>query len=281
MQQNEHLELGRINTLNVNRHTPHGIFLEALDEKDVLLPQKYVTEEMQDETLVDVFLYTDSEDRLIATTETPVAMLDEFGFFEVVDTTKFGAFVNWGLLKDLLVPRQLQKEPFVVGEKKFLRVVYDEKTHRLVGTQKITKYLQKAPKSLRKNQEVKILLIRKTPLGFAVIVDDNYEGMIFQNEIFEKVAIGDTKTAYIKNVRSDGNLDISLQAIGGTRVKSADEKILALLEENSGVLPYNYKSDAELIKNVFGLSKKAFKASLTSLQNKGKIEVKENGIYLK
>lgn len=137
MQQNQHLELGRINCLLVDRHTPHGIFLKAVDEKDVLLPQAYVTDAMQEDTLLEVFLYTDSEDRLIATTLKPKAMLDEYALFEVVDVAPFGAFVNWGLAKDLFVPNMFQKEKFKIGDKRFLKVVYDEKTHRLVGTEKL------------------------------------------------------------------------------------------------------------------------------------------------
>ncbi len=137
MQQNQHLELGRINTLRINRHTPHGIFLESLDGKDVLLPQAYVTDAMQDGELLELFLYTDSEDRLVATTLQPKAMLDGYALFDVVDTAPFGAFVDWGLAKDLFVPKMFQKTPFLVGEKRFLKVVYDEKTHRLVGTEKL------------------------------------------------------------------------------------------------------------------------------------------------
>ena len=140
MQQNEHLELGQLNTLRVDGYSPHGLHLHALDERDVLLPRAYEKEDMEVDSLVDVFLYTDSEDRLIATTLKPLAMLNEFAFFEVVDVAKFGAFVNWGLLKDLLVPNMFQRTPFKVGEKRFLKVVYDEKTHRLVGTEKTQSY---------------------------------------------------------------------------------------------------------------------------------------------
>lgn len=279
MQQNRHLELGRINTLLINRHTPHGLFLTSLDEKDVLLPQRYVTDEMQEGSLVDVFLYTDSEDRLIATTEKPIAMLDEFGFFEVVDTTKFGAFVNWGLLKDLFVPKVFQKAPFRVGEKRFLRVVYDEMTHRLVGTEKISKFLEPTPRGLKVNQEVKALVIAKTPLGFKVIINDAFEGLIYDNEVFESLNIGDVKNAYLKKIRADGGIDVSLQPIGMKKSALPQERILELLEKSKGILPYNYKSDAAQIQDFFGLSKKVFKAALTKLAQDGRIEIKETGIY--
>lgn len=281
MQQNEYLELGRINCLRVDRDTPHGIFLMSKNEKDVLLPKAYVTDEMVVDSLVEVFLYTDSEDRLIATTLKPKAMLDEFGFFEVVDNADFGAFVDWGLPKDLLVPKFFQKEPFKVGEKKFLRVVYDEKTHRLVGTQKLSKYLEKTPRALKKFQEVKILVIMKTPLGFKCIINDTFEGLIFHNEIFEKVEIGDVKSAYIKNIRRDGGIDLSLRKIGAKSSSSSTDKILEMLKQNGGIMPYNSKSDPELIKEVFAMSKKDFKRSLTTLRETDKIEVKDTGIYLK
>ena len=281
MEQNEYLELGLINCLRIDRHTPHGIFLMSKDDSDVLLPQAYVTDDMLEDNLLEVFLYTDSEDRLIATTLKPKAMLDEYALFEVVDTAKFGAFMGWGLLKDLMVPRVFQKEPFKVGDKKFLKVVYDEMTHRLVGTEKFSKYLDKKPKGLRLHQEVKVLVFSRTPMGFKCIVDDKYEGLIFHNEIFETVEIGDIKPAYIKNIRKDGGIDLSLRKIGTKTSSSASDKIFELLQANNGIMPYNYKSDAELIKEAFGMSKKEFKRSLTTLQEANKIEVKDTGIYIK
>ncbi|MDK9693721.1 MAG: S1-like domain-containing RNA-binding protein [Sulfurimonas sp.] len=281
MQQNQHLELGLINCLRVDRHTPHGIFLESFDEKDVLLPQAYVTDEMHDDALLEVFLYTDSEDRLIATTLKPKAMLDEFALFEVVDVAPFGAFVNWGLAKDLFVPNMFQKTPFQVGEKRFLKVVYDEKTHRLVGTEKLGNFFDKRPKGLSAHKEVKILIIAKTPLGFKCIVEDRYEGLIYHNEIFEKIEIGSHKIAFVKTVRKDGCIDLTLQASGAKKKDASVEKVLSLLKKSGASMPYNYKSDAQLLKDVFGLSKKEFKRSLTALQESGDIEVKDTGIYLK
>ena len=281
MKQNEHLELGQINTLRVDRLTTPGIYLMAADGKDVLLPHTYITDEMSEDTLLDVFLYTDSEDRIVATTLKPKAMLDEFALFEVVDVAPFGAFVDWGLPKDLLVPNMLQKTPFKIGEKRFLKVIYDEKTHRLVGSEKLGDFFERRPKGLTPNKEVKILVITKTPLGFKCIVEDKYEGLIYHNEIFEKVELGDTKTAYVKTVRKDGNIDLTLRKPGSKNSSSTSDKVLEILKQNNGIMPYNYKSDAELIKDAFGLSKKEFKRSLTTLQESGKIEVKDTGIYIK
>lgn len=281
MQHSKHLTLGEINRLQIDRDTPHGMFLKAEDEKDVLLPGVYIKENMQIGDFVDVFLYTDSEDRLVATTLTPKAMLGEFGFFEVVDIAKFGAFVNWGLPKDLFVPKMLQKTPFAVGEKKFLRIIYDELTHRLVATEKISKYLEKKPKDLRIHQEVKALIIDKTPLGFKAIVNDIYEGLFFHNEIFETIEIGMIKQAFIKNIRKDGGIDLSLRKIGSAKVKTSLDAIIELLDKNNGILPYNYKTAPELIQEVFAMSKKDFKRSLTTLQEKDIIEIKDTGIYKK
>jgi len=278
---NQHIELGRINTLRIDRFTVPGVFLMAEDEEDLLLPNQYVTDEMVIDQELDVFVYTDSEDRLVATTVRPPAILDEFGFFEVVDVAKFGAFVDWGLPKDLLVPKNRQKTPFKVGDKRFLRIVKDDRSERLIGVEKISQFLSHEPQGYHTNRAVDLLVIAKTPLGYKVIVDNNYEGLIFANEIFENMATGDRKRGFVKFVRKDGNMDITLQPIGAEKHDAASQKVLTLLEENDGSLPYNYKSDAELIKNIFSLSKKSFKRTLTHLQDTGKIEVKETGIYLK
>jgi len=276
-----YLELGKINTLRVDRETPHGVFIMAEEGNDVLLPQAYTTEDMIENAIVDVFLYTDSEDRLIATTLQPKAMLDEFALLEVVDTAPFGAFMDWGLPKDLLVPTQLQKSPFQLGEKRFIRVVYDERTHRLVGSEKLGDFFERRVKDLSPNQEVNILIITKTPLGFKCIVNDKYEGLIYHNEIFENIALGDKRSAYIKTIRKDGNIDLTLRKPGSKNSAQSGDKVLDLLKQNKGIMPYNYKSDATLIKDVFSMSKKEFKRSLTKLQDSGKIEVKDTGIYLK
>lgn len=276
------LDFGRINTLRIDRFAAPGAYLMAEDGDDVLLPNQYVTEAMQIGDRIDVFVYTDSEDRPVATTERPIALRDEFGFFTVVDVAKFGAFVDWGLPKDLLVPKHRQKTPFKVGEKRFLRIVKDEQSDRLIGVERISKYLSHTPRGYHPNKEVKLLFIAKTPMGFKVIVDDNYEGLVYANEIFEPVAIGDVRTGYVKNVRGDGHFDIALQPVGkAARSESDKDKVLTPLEAAGGMLPFNSKSDADLITRTFGLSKKAFKRTLVQLRASGTIDVKETGIYLK
>ena len=281
MEQNEYLELGLINCLRVDRHTDPGIYLMAKDGNDVLLPQAYVKETMLEDDLLEVFLYTDSEDRLIATTLKPKAMLDEFALLEVVDVAPFGAFMNWGLLKDLMVPNMFQKEPFKIGDKRFVRVVYDERTHRLVGTEKLGDFFERKIKGIKPAQEVNILIIAKTPLGYKCIVEDKYEGLIYHNEIFENIKLGDKKIAFVKSIRKDGNIDLNLRKPGSKKSGGSADKVLELLKQNNGIMPYNYKSDAELIKDIFGLSKKDFKRSLTTLVDANKIDVKDTGIYIK
>ncbi len=281
MKQNEFLELGKTNTLIIDRLTTPGAYMMAQDGNDVLLPGPYLTKEMKEGDLLDVFLYNDSEDRLVSTTLTPVAKLDEFAFFECVDVAPFGAFMNWGLSKDLLVPNMFQKTPFKVGDRRYLRVVYDERTHRLVGTEKLGDFFERRVKGLKPTQEVKISIISKTPLGFKCIVEGKYEGLIYHNDIFEEIKLGDERTAFIKTIRKDGNIDLNLRKPGTKKSGGSSDKVLELIKENGGSMPYNYKSDAELIKNIFGLSKKNSKRSLTTLVDAAKIEVKDTGIYIK
>jgi len=278
---NAHLELGHINTLQIDRLTTPGAYLMAADGNDVLLPGQYLTQDMKEGDLVDVFVYTDSEDRLVATTDTPKVKLDEYGVLEIVDIAPFGAFLDWGLPKDLLLPKKLQKTTAVVGEKRFVKVVYDERTHRLIATEKLGDFFEKRVKGIHPHQEVEILILTKTPLGYKVLVENKYEGLLFDNEIFEKVTVGERRRAFVKKVRPDGNIDITLRKAGSKKSNAPAQKVLELLKENRGIMPYNSKSDPELIKEAFGMSKKEFKAALTKLREAGEIEVKDTGIYLK
>lgn len=276
---NETLKIGEINILVIDRSTVPGLFLRALDGSDILLPNQYVTEKMHIGDTIDVFVYTDSEDRPVATTLKPKAMLGEIAFVEVVDTNNIGAFVDWGLPKDLFVPRALQKRPFAVGEKRLVRVILDEQTNRLVGTEKISGALETPPKSFYPNTPVTFMIIAKTPLGYKVIVDHKYEGMIYANEIFEDIRVGQIKKGFVKQLRPDGKLDLSLQMIGKAKAANAADKIYEMLQQNGGMLPYNTKSDPDLIQKTFGLSKKNFKAAVNQLVEVKKIVVKENGLY--
>jgi len=273
---NKKIEVGKINTLKVFRASEPGLYLKSLDEEEVLLPNAYVTKEMLIDSLLDVFIYTDSEDRLVATTLKPYIYVNEFAFLQIVDTVKFGSFVDIGLPKDILVPKNKQKSTFLKGSYKVLQLQLDKKTNRLYASEKFE--LKKDIKGLNKNDEVDIILYSKTPLGFKVIVNNLYEGMIFHSEIFENLKIGDKKRAYIKNIREDNKLDISLQKINQ---KFDENKVLDILKSNNGCINFTYKSEASDIKDVFAMSKKVFKATLTKLIEKEKIVLEKSCIKLK
>ena len=276
------IAIGELNTLRVERDTDYGLYLRAENFEEVLLPNIYVMEaEMPIGAEIEVFIYTDSEDRPVATTKHPYAKLGEFGYFTVVDYKEYGAFVNWGLPKDLFVPLSQQKCYFHIGSKYILRVCLDAETGRLYGTHKIGKWLSKDTKSLTENQKVDVLVLSKTPLGYKVIIENLYEGMLFENEIFETLKVGERKEAYIKKIRKDGKLDLSLQPIGKKASTDVfEQKFLELLTEKSNFIPLNSKSDAEEIMKVFGLSKKSFKRTLTSLIAQKKVELFNEGIKL-
>jgi len=271
----EKIKQGVVNTLRVNRVSEPGIYLISGDETEVLLPNAYVKKEMAIDSLLDVFIYTDSEDRLVATTLKPYLYLNEFANLKIVDSAKFGYFVDIGLPKDLLVPKNRQKGTYNIGSYKVLQMQFDERTSRLIASEKYI--LEEEPKNLKQGDEVEIILYSKTPLGFKVIVNNLFDGMIFHSEIFENLKIGDKKRAYIKNLREDKKLDISLQKIGE---KVDSNKVLEILKANGGVLNFTYKSDAEDIKNMFAMSKKAFKATLTKLIDEKKINLENDRICL-
>jgi len=277
---NQTLAIGEVNTLYVERDTDFGLYLRAENFEEVLLPNIYVMEdEMPIGSEIEVFLYTDSEDRPVATTKYPYAKLGEFAYLTVVDYQRFGAFVNWGLPKDLFVPLSQQKCHFHIGSKYILRVCLDAETGRLYGTHKIGKWLSKETAYLEVNEKVDVLVLSETPLGYKVIVENKHEGMLFENEVFEELKVGDRRVAYVKKIRKDGKLDLSLQPIGKKQNSDVfEEKIVTILKERNGFVKVNSKSEAEEIMKVFGMSKKNFKRSVTSLIAAKKIELFEEGI---
>ncbi len=277
---NQYLLVGEVNRLKINRYTDNGVYLICTDNDEVLMPNQYVTYGMKEGDEIDVFVYFDSEDRIVASTVFPKAMLDQFGCFEVVDVTPFGAFLDWGLPKDLLVPKALQKFPFYVGMKVVVRVCLDDESGRIIGSQKYNDDLSKDLKSLKLKQEVNLLVRERTPLGFKVIVNNLYDGMIFHNEIFESIEVGDEKKGFIKTLRPDGKLDIILQPVGEKSDEFAMQKVLELLSLTGGASELHYKSEPEAISQVLGLSRKAFKRALTKLIEAKKIEVTLEGMRL-
>jgi predicted RNA-binding protein (virulence factor B family) len=230
---------------------------------------------------LEVFVYHDSEDRPVATTQRPVAMRDEYGLFTVVDYRPYGAFVDWGLPKDLFVPLSQQKEYFRIGEQKLLRVCLDEKTGRLYATQKLGKHFVRDMKGLAPGQAVELLILAETPLGYKAIVDNRYEGMLFANDTFEKLRVGDRRRGYIVKVRPDHKLDLSLRP-PGREAKSTEAagKILEALEAAGGALDVSYKTRPEEVRERFGLSRKVFKRALTELLEEGRIVLEGEGICI-
>ena len=279
---NKTIEIGKVNRLKIERDTDYGYYLIAQNFEEVLLPNIYIMEdEMPMGSEIDVFVYTDSEDRPVATTKYPYAMLGEFAYLTVVDYQRFGAFVNWGLPKDLFVPLSQQKCHFHIGSKYILRVCLDEQTGRLYGTHKIGKWLSKDTDTLKENQKVDTIILSKTPLGYKVIIENLYEGMLFENEIFEILKVGDRKVAYVKKIRKDGKLDLSLQPIGKKATGDIYEnKVLDYLHASNGFVALNSKSDASEITKTFMMSKKNFKRTVTSLLENKKIILESDGIKL-
>ena len=290
---NRLIEIGEINTLKIERKSDNGFYLIPSTPKDiilkmgnyesyeVLLPNSYITQDMDIGKTIDVFIYTDSEDRVVATTIKPLAYKNSFCIVEIVDTTSFGAFANIGLPKDLLIPNNKQKTPFKKGEKRVIRIIEDEKTRRLIGDGKIGKYGKTKPKGYKNNQEVSLIVYEKTNLGFNVLIDKEYIGLIFHNETFRDLAVGDELKGYIKQIRKDGKIDVSLQQVGVKNKDTLEKLILNLLNKNNGFLPYNYKSSPQEIQNIFNMSKKNFKLTLTKLQNNNKISINSEGIKIK
>ncbi len=273
----EYLKLGSLNRLKISKKTPQGLYLEALDGDSVLLPNRYVTNDMKIGDEIEVFIYNDSEDRYVATTDKPKYEYGEFGVFRVVDVTKFGVFVDWGMPKDLFLPLGNMKKKLNKGDSVIGKIVYDEKTDRLLLDSKLSRHIKKA-KHYDVNDEVKIIIIAKTPLGYKCIVDDMYEGMLFDNEIFEDVRVGQKKKAFVKNVRNDGKLDLSLQKIGSR--DDVKDKVYNTLKE-WGEINITTKSDPKDIKKYFKVSKKAFKSAVNELIREGKIIQEDGKIRIK
>ncbi len=273
----EYLKLGSLNKLKITKKTPQGLYLSSLDGDSVLLPNRYVTDDMNIGDEIEVFIYNDSEDRYVATTDKPTYQYGEFGVFRVVGKTKFGYFVEWGMPKDIFLPLANTKKKLQIGDSVIGKIVYDEKTDRLILDSKLSRHIKKA-KGYKRNDEVKIIVIAKTPLGYKCIADDMFEGMLFDNEIFEKIRVGQKKKAYVKNVRADGKLDLSLQKIGVS--SDAKDKVYEILKE-WGEMKITTKSDPEEIKKYFKLSKKAFKSAVNTLLKEGKIIQEEGRIRIK
>ncbi len=274
-------EIGKINKLTVVKEVDFGMYLNGGEEHgEILLPKRYLPENCSVNDELDVFIYRDSEDRLIATTETPLAKAEEFAALEVVAANNTGAFLNWGLPKDLLLPFREQKTNVQIGDKVFVFVYLDAESKRLVASAKIEKHIDNLPVYYEPGNEVDAIIWAKTDLGFKVVIENLYSGMIYHNEIFQPLEIGQRISAFVSKVREDDKIDLTLNKTGYNKVTDTTDQVVKLLENNNGTLPYNDKSSAEDIRNFFGMSKKTFKMTIGSLYKKRIIEITPEGIKL-
>lgn len=276
------IQIGNYNTLRIVRFTDHGAYLDGGPIGEILMPKKYVTRDMRPGDEVNVFVYLDQSERLVGTFETPLARVGDFAFLRVAWVNEFGAFLHWGLMKDLFVPFREQKMPMREGRSYLVHIHIDEETQRIVASAKVDKYLQPAtPGQYHRGQEVEVIIQHKTPLGFKVVADNRCPGMIYDNQVFEaEPHAGDVLTATVVNVRPDGKLDLSIQRIGKGRFRDFAEQLLEELQKAGGELPFTDNSSPEEIKARFGVSKKTFKRAVGTLYKECKITLKEHAISL-
>jgi len=274
------LEIGRMNTLQVLRSTDFGLFLDGGKLGDVLLPNRYVSNDLKLGDYVEVFIMLDSEDRLTATTQKPYAMVDEFANLRVVSVTGIGAFLDWGLPKDLLVPFREQKIKMREGQSYMVRIYLDRVSGRLAASTKLDKFLDKTDASYEPGEKVDLLICAKTDLGYKAIINGAHWGVIFHNEAFLPLERGQCLEGFIKQVRPDGKIDLCLQKPGYEKVTDLTDVILNHLKQQGGFMPVTGKSSPEEIHALFGVSKKTYKQAIGALYKKRLIEFTDNGTKL-
>jgi predicted RNA-binding protein (virulence factor B family) len=273
-------EIGRYNKLRVAKKVDFGLYLDGGEGNEILLPKRFVPGGVETGDELEVFLYHDSENRVIATTQRPKAIVGEIAMMEVVAATKQGAFVDWGLMKDLFVPLSQQEERMSEGNSYLVRVYIDEQTGRVAGTQRFARFLSNEELSVEEREPVDLVVYQKTDIGFKVIINNKHTGVLHYNEVFKELNIGDKEKGFIKTIREENKIDVSLGERGYKRVEGEAEKILRLLGENDGYLPYHDKSDPDDIYEFFGMSKKTFKMTLGALYKQKKIELTQTGVKL-
>lgn len=274
------VEIGRYNTLTVVKIVDFGVYLDGGERGEILMPKEYVPADCSPDDEVKVFVYFDSEDRIVATTEVPEILVGEFAYLKVVAVSKIGAFLNWGLRKDLFVPFREQRDPLVEGKSYLVYAYVDKASDRIVASTKIEKYLDQVFPEYEDNQEVEILIARKTDLGYAVIINNMHWGLVYDNEIFQPLKVGQKMKGYIKSVREDEKIDVSLQPAGYGKIEGLAGVILDKLNDYGGVLDLSDKSAPEDIYRVLGCSKKNFKKAIGTLFKQGLIEIHDAEICL-
>ncbi len=274
------LHLGIKNTLRILRGTGVGMFLGDDEGNDVLLPKKYVPENAIVGDDIEVFIYRDSEDRIIATNLEPKIQLNQFACLQVKSVTAIGAFLDWGLEKDLFVPFREQNKKMEEGRWYAVYLYLDEETDRLVASCKVNRYFEKENIDLQIGQEVDLLIFEETDLGLNAIINNKYKGLIYENEIFQRIKIGTRTKGFVKNIRDDKRIDLSLQKQGYANVEPNAERILEKLKANNGFLDVTDKSDANYVMYQLEMSKKTFKKAVGALYRQKTIRIEEDGIYL-
>lgn len=285
------LQLGKKNTLKAAWRVDFGMYLEGGGyEGKILLPERYVPEDLQIGDEIEVFLYLDNEERLVATTLEPKAMVGEFAYLEVAWVNEYGAFLDWGLMKDLFCPFREQKRRMEKGRSYIVHVHIDEDSYRIMASAKVEKFLIRTttgsdgtpgePIPYKPDDEVDLLIWQKTDLGFKVIIDNAYAGLLYDTQIFRNIHTGDRLKGYISNVRKDGKIDVKLQKTGHIHTTDFAEQLLKYLQTQGGRCRLGDKSDAEEIKEQFGVSKRTYKQAIGDLYKRRLITITENGIEL-
>ena len=274
------IELGKYNQLEVVKEVDFGVYLNGGEEGEILLPKRYVPEGCKPGDVLNVFIYLDNEERLIATTLQPLVQVGEFACLEVAWVNEFGAFLDWGLMKDLFVPFREQKMKMQKGHRYVIHAHVDEESYRIMASAKIERYLSKDMPDYEPGQEVEVMVWQKTDLGYKVIVENRYGGLVYQNEIFQPLQPGMKLAAYVRQVREDGKIDLALQQDGQRKVKDFSDVLLQFIKEQGGYTTLNDKSAAEIIYDTFGVSKKTFKKAVGDLYKKRLVVLEEGGIRL-
>ena len=274
------VKVGRYNALKVIKTVDFGVYLDGEDKGEILLPARYIPENCRIGDIIDVFIYFDSEDRIIATTEKPYIQVGEFAYLKVKSTNRVGAFLDWGLMKDLLVPFREQRVNMKQGYYYTVYAYLDHESGRIVASAKLNKFLNNLPIDYEINQEVDLLVVQETEIGYKVIINNTHWGMVYYNEIFCNIEKGDHIKGYIKHIREDENIDVVLQPVGYEKIDTLSSEILRSLHENEGYMPLSDKSSAEQIAEHFSCSKKNFKKAIGALYKQRLILILENGIRL-
>lgn len=275
-----HVRLGRYNQLEVVKEVDFGVYLDGGDDGEILLPARYVPEDCQPGDMLNVFIYLDNEERLVATTLTPYAQVGDFACLEVAWTNQYGAFLDWGLMKDLFVPFREQKNKMEKGERYVVHVHLDEDSYRIMASAKVERYLSNDMPPYHPGDGVEILVWQRTDLGYKVIVDNRFGGLIYATDVVRPLSTGMKTEAYVRQVRPDGKIDIVLQPDGPRKVDDFAEVLLDYIRQHDGFTTFQDKTPAEDIYATFGVSKKTFKKAVGDLYKKHLVTLEEGGIRL-